>query len=256
MAGEAASRTGQGGAPRDHYRVLGLRRGAPTRQVRAACQRLAKRYAASAEQGDDQAKVRLTEVNDAARVLLDPRLRHEYDQGDARVRSAEPHAPRVSAALSPYVVPPPKRRWYVDFIPGRMSLWYSAVLAVVVVVTFWSLLGPRGGGGQLDSLTTAAFMGGTIGTPVMAMTKRRGWMRWTIIVLAAAVFSASVGPAIGGGAATVAQLLRIAFHPEVVFFTLTFGATMSSKCPFCKAEVLRSAPVCWQCHEDLSHLKV
>jgi hypothetical protein len=71
----------------DHYATLGVTPGANARTIRAAYKALAQRcHPDKAGGADPDAMARMLAVNEACRVLGDPRRRAQYDQLRARQR--------------------------------------------------------------------------------------------------------------------------------------------------------------------------
>jgi molecular chaperone DnaJ len=81
-------------APRDHYDVLGVDRGATVDQIKAAFRRLAIQYHPDRNPGDPQAAGRFKELNAAYQVLSDPQRRALYDR--LGHRAEEPGSPFAS----------------------------------------------------------------------------------------------------------------------------------------------------------------
>src|SRR5579863_7773269 len=65
---------------RDHYEVLGVRRGAPPDEIKSAFKRLASQYHPDLNQNDPSAHDRFKEINLAYQVLSDESRRTMYDR--------------------------------------------------------------------------------------------------------------------------------------------------------------------------------
>ena len=66
--------------PGDHYKVLGLKRGASLAEVRKAYKRLARKYHPDVNSGDKAAEERFKAISEAHGVLSDPEKREAYDR--------------------------------------------------------------------------------------------------------------------------------------------------------------------------------
>ena len=69
-------------AARDPYEVLGLKRDASERDIRAAYRRLAKQHHPDVNRGNRQAEERFKEISAANDLLGDPARRARYDRGE------------------------------------------------------------------------------------------------------------------------------------------------------------------------------
>jgi molecular chaperone DnaJ len=67
-------------AKRDYYEVLGVRRGADEKELKAAFRKLAKQHHPDANPGSKSAEHRFKEINEAYDVLKDPQKRAAYDR--------------------------------------------------------------------------------------------------------------------------------------------------------------------------------
>jgi DnaJ-class molecular chaperone len=65
---------------RDYYEVLGVKRDASDKEVRAAFRRLARRYHPDVNPGNAESETRFKEINQAYEVLSDPEHRKAYDR--------------------------------------------------------------------------------------------------------------------------------------------------------------------------------
>lgn len=64
----------------DYYQVLGVARGASEKDIKRAYRRLARQYHPDVNRHDEAAEERFKEVQEAYRVLTDPKLREQYDR--------------------------------------------------------------------------------------------------------------------------------------------------------------------------------
>jgi curved DNA-binding protein len=65
---------------RDYYKILGVPRDAPEREIKRAYRRLARQYHPDRNPGDKAAEERFKEINEAHEVLTDPGKRSKYDR--------------------------------------------------------------------------------------------------------------------------------------------------------------------------------
>jgi curved DNA-binding protein len=65
---------------KDYYKILGVPRNADDKAIKKAYRELARKYHPDHNQGDDKAKARFQEINEAHEVLSDPDKRSKYDQ--------------------------------------------------------------------------------------------------------------------------------------------------------------------------------
>jgi curved DNA-binding protein CbpA len=65
----------------DHYKLLGLPRGASQDDIRKAHRRLVRQHHPDANPKDPRAEERFKEIQQAYEVLSDPQKRREYDEG-------------------------------------------------------------------------------------------------------------------------------------------------------------------------------
>lgn len=68
-----------GRVERCFYRVLGVHLSAPSDEIRQAYRRLARQWHPDRHRGDDVAKRRFQEIQQAYEVLMDKRKRQDYD---------------------------------------------------------------------------------------------------------------------------------------------------------------------------------
>ncbi|MCL2760329.1 MAG: J domain-containing protein [Desulfuromonadales bacterium] len=64
----------------DYYKVLGLKKGASSDEIKKAYRKLAVKYHPDKNPGDKAAEDRFKEINEAYAVLSDPKKKEEYDQ--------------------------------------------------------------------------------------------------------------------------------------------------------------------------------
>jgi len=64
----------------DYYDILGLKRGASPKEIKARFRKLARKYHPDVNPGDKEAEAKFKEVSEAYRVLSDEKLRKQYDQ--------------------------------------------------------------------------------------------------------------------------------------------------------------------------------
>ena len=69
-----------GSQTKDHYEVLGVRRGADADEIKSAYRRLARKYHPDVNPNDPSAEEKFKEVGNAYSVLSDPEKRARYDQ--------------------------------------------------------------------------------------------------------------------------------------------------------------------------------
>jgi molecular chaperone DnaJ len=84
---------------RDHYEVLGVRRGAPPEEIKSAFKRLASQYHPDRNQNDPSAHERFKEINLAYQVLSDESRRTMYDRFGHRAEA--PGSPFASGGPFP-----------------------------------------------------------------------------------------------------------------------------------------------------------
>jgi molecular chaperone DnaJ len=69
------------GGPRDdYYRILGVSRDASLEEIKKAYRKLARKYHPDLNPGDKQAEEMFKKIQEAYRVLSDPKLREQYDR--------------------------------------------------------------------------------------------------------------------------------------------------------------------------------
>ncbi len=65
---------------KDYYKVLGVKKDANAKAIKAAYRRLARKYHPDVNSGDEKAEARFKEINEAHEVLGDPEKRKRYGQ--------------------------------------------------------------------------------------------------------------------------------------------------------------------------------
>lgn len=65
---------------KDYYKVLGVKKDASAKEIKAAYRKLARKYHPDVNAGDEKAEARFKEVNEAHEVLGDSEKRQKYDQ--------------------------------------------------------------------------------------------------------------------------------------------------------------------------------
>jgi curved DNA-binding protein len=65
---------------KDYYKILGVKKSASAKEIKAAYRKLARKYHPDVNAGDRKAEARFKEVNEAHAVLGDPEKRKRYDQ--------------------------------------------------------------------------------------------------------------------------------------------------------------------------------
>ena len=86
--------------PLDCYKILGIRRDATLRQVKAAYRKLAKLHHPDACPGDPKAAARFRDITDAYNILSDPAFRETYDGNHPPVPGTDVTTPGESPAAS------------------------------------------------------------------------------------------------------------------------------------------------------------
>ena len=89
-------------ADKDYYSILGVSRGAPDRDIKAAYRKLARKYHPDVNPGDKSAEAKFKEINEAYEVLSDPEKRRKYDQYGADFENAEAFARARQQARQQY----------------------------------------------------------------------------------------------------------------------------------------------------------
>jgi molecular chaperone DnaJ len=74
---------------KDYYKILGVTRNTPDKEIKQAYRRLARKYHPDVNPGDKSAEARFKEINEAFEVLSDPEKRRKYDQFGDNWQSAE-----------------------------------------------------------------------------------------------------------------------------------------------------------------------
>jgi DnaJ-class molecular chaperone len=74
---------------KDYYQVLGVKKAASEKEVKAAFRRLARKYHPDVNPGDNTAEQRFKEINEAHDVLSDPAKRSKYDRYGENWEQAE-----------------------------------------------------------------------------------------------------------------------------------------------------------------------
>jgi DnaJ-class molecular chaperone len=65
---------------KDYYKILGLKKGASEKEIKAAYRKLARKHHPDLNAGNKQAEGRFKEINEANEVLSDPEKRKRYDE--------------------------------------------------------------------------------------------------------------------------------------------------------------------------------
>lgn len=97
-------------AKEDYYRILGVEKAAPDREIKKAYYGLARDLHPDKAKSPDEARVnaeRLATISKAYNILKDPRKRAEYDAGYQGSGGAGPATPPAGAAPSPSPVAAP-----------------------------------------------------------------------------------------------------------------------------------------------------
>ncbi|RLE41736.1 molecular chaperone DnaJ, partial [Candidatus Woesearchaeota archaeon] len=66
--------------PKDYYEILGVSRDASLDEIKKAYRRLAKKYHPDLHKGNKEYEEKFKEINEAYKVLSDPKLRANYDR--------------------------------------------------------------------------------------------------------------------------------------------------------------------------------
>lgn len=74
---------------KDYYQVLGVKRDADSKAIKAAYRKLARKHHPDVNPGDEQAEARFKEINRAHEVLSDPEKRAKYDRYGEKWEQAE-----------------------------------------------------------------------------------------------------------------------------------------------------------------------
>ncbi len=83
---------------RDYYEVLGVRRGASDKEIKAAYRRLARKHHPDVNPNNKAAEAKFKEITEAYEVLSDPAKRGQYDQFGHQVFGAGHEAGRQAGA--------------------------------------------------------------------------------------------------------------------------------------------------------------
>ncbi|MEE4292260.1 MAG: DnaJ domain-containing protein, partial [Cycloclasticus sp.] len=63
----------------DYYKILGISKNAPTKEIKSAYRKLARKYHPDVNPNDKAAEQKFKEINEANEVLSDPEKRKKYD---------------------------------------------------------------------------------------------------------------------------------------------------------------------------------
>jgi molecular chaperone DnaJ len=74
---------------KDYYQILGVKKNADTKEIKAAYRKLARKLHPDVNPGDEQAEARFKEINRAHEVLSDPEKRAKYDRYGEKWEQAE-----------------------------------------------------------------------------------------------------------------------------------------------------------------------
>jgi curved DNA-binding protein len=86
---------------KDYYKVLGVKKDADAKQIKAAYRKLARKHHPDVNPGDEKAEARFKEVNEAHEVLGDPEKRKRYDQLGSNWEAFSRGAPGAGAGAWP-----------------------------------------------------------------------------------------------------------------------------------------------------------
>jgi len=89
-------------AGKDYYNILGVPKGAPVKDVKAAYRKMARKYHPDVNPGDKAAETRFKEINEAYEVLSDTDKRKKYDQYGSDFDNAEAFARAREQARQQY----------------------------------------------------------------------------------------------------------------------------------------------------------
>lgn len=143
---------------KDYYQILGLKRNASDKEVRAAFRKQARKYHPDLNKDNKGAEARFKEINEANEVLSDPEKRKMYDQYGAdwqRYQQAQ------AAGYDPNAGQADFSQWFTGQAQGGRG-------------------GPRveyrdfGGGGEFSDFFESLFGGGGRGTGYGQPRPRRG----------------------------------------------------------------------------------
>lgn len=76
----------------DYYKILGVEKTAPLKDIKSAYRKLARKYHPDLNPNDKDAKKKFQEINEAHEVLSDPEKRKKYDQYGENWKHAEEFA--------------------------------------------------------------------------------------------------------------------------------------------------------------------
>jgi molecular chaperone DnaJ len=77
-------------AKRDYYDILGVKRGASDKELKAAYRKLARKHHPDVNPGDTSAEAKFKEISEAYQVLSDPKKRTMYDRFGHQVFGRQP----------------------------------------------------------------------------------------------------------------------------------------------------------------------